>query len=179
MDINYFDFYSFLQIDEITTKIILEADIDILQNLYLISNKLFANHLETHFILKKLQIKFDLEKYSINNFNDLIMSYKSNLLIPPKFDQFTDNGDELQLKWNQKDVWLNKFRDVRKSNLMRSLMTGLIWKCTQPFPFFNFYGHDDSIICDSKIILEIEYDQRTPSEQLYNNINKLYLQISK
>ena len=173
MDINYFDFYSILQIDEITIKIILQSDVEDLPSLNLMSSKLFTNHLRNPYILNKLQTKWNLEGYSIDNLTDLIYFYRNEINAPPIFNVSGFFGGQLQLleplRWNKKQNWLNKVYAIQKSKLI---------EVRTEYTRVKYYNHETKeMLWTSDIIVRIQYDYCIPTEYLYVTVNKLYHQL--
>ena len=174
----------FPQIDEINIKLLLLIDdVNMIKALYETSKNYFANHLNTPFILNRLKTKFGVEKYTINNFGDLLEAYECKIGSPPQFDSFsTDEKLPPELIWDKekKDSWLTKVYIVQNSNLIKKSTNGRTMLIGDQFQLERLYNHPSTNSCWSDgSIMMTKSDIITPSEQMYDLINKLYLQLKK
>lgn len=161
------DIIEFLQIDEILINIILQVDdVDILRNLYQTS-KIFTNHFENTFILNKLSIKYDLQKYTINNFLDLVICYQFKVDAPQQFNiPFHFRSLSQEFIWKKRDVWINRLHKV-KSKLIDNTTNA---RTSNQFTLLA------GILVEMRIQQLINFCSMTPSEDLYDSVNNLYLQ---
>ena len=167
------DIVNFYQINEIVIEIIYQSDIDVLQILYFTS-KIFTNHLQNSFILKRLQLKWDLQKFPVDNFRRLLYNYQ-NKIDAPKFNIFDLHGFYHEINiWHKKTQWINRLHKLQTSELVSMEHFGFY-----ELPSQMWIGNlNKATYWTDFYIYKIENNMQTPNEEFYDTINNLYYQLN-